>query len=213
MIFGKYRYVVIEGPVGAGKTSLTRRLSEHFGASALLEAPEDNPFLPKFYRDMARYALPTQLYFLFQRVNQVQGLKQPDIFSGATVADFMLDKDSLFARLTLNDEEYGLYRNLYRRLQPQAPRPDLVIYLQASPETLMQRVQRRGHDFERAMPAEYLARLADGYSRFFYHYDASPLMIVNSNHLNFVEGKADFDLLLQRIAGMRGAREFFNRGE
>jgi len=208
----KYRYIVIEGPIGAGKTSLAHVMSERVGGSALLEDPDSNPFLPGFYQDRARYALPTQLFFLFQRANQVRALKQPDLFSGLTIADFMLDKDLLFARLTLNDDEFALYRQVYAQLKPQAPVPDLVIYLQASTGTLIERVRRRGVPYERSIPDDYLARLAETYARFFYQYDASPVLIVNSDNLNFVDQPGDFALLLQRVAAMRGPREFFSMG-
>jgi len=208
----KYRYIVIEGPIGAGKTSLARVMSERAGGSALLEDPDSNPFLPGFYQDRARYALPTQLFFLFQRANQLRALKQPDLFSGLTIADFMLDKDLLFARHTLNDDEFALYRQVYAQLKPQAPVPDLVIYLQASTGTLIERVRRRGVPYERSIPDDYLARLAETYARFFYQYDASPVLIVNSDNLNFVDQPGDYDLLLQRVAAMRGPREFFSMG-
>lgn len=208
----KYRYIVIEGPIGAGKTSLARLLSEHTGAAALLEEPEANPFLPGFYRDRARYALPAQLHFLFQRVERVRALAQPDLFTRLTVADFMLDKDPLFARLTLTEDELALYYRVYEQLKPQAPAPDLVIYLQASPETLIERVRRRGVAYERDISDEYLALLAESYARFFHLYDAAPVLIVNSENLNFVDQPADFDLLLRRVAAMRGRREFFSFG-
>ena len=208
----KCRYVVVEGPIGAGKTSLARLLAERSGSSALLEDPGANPFLPGFYQDSARYALPTQLFFLFQRLNHVRELSQADFFRRATIADFILDKDPLFARLTLNDDELRLYQQIYAQLKPQAATPDLVIYLQASTETLIERVRRRGVSYERTMSEEYLLRLAESYARFFYQYDAAPVLIVNSEHLNFVDSPRDFDLLLERINAMRGTREFFNLG-
>jgi deoxyguanosine kinase len=213
MPLAKYRYIVVEGPIGVGKTTLARRLSERLGASLMLEQPEQNPFLARFYRDMARWALPTQLFFLFQRINQLRSIAQPDLFSGVTVADFLLDKDPLFARLTLSGEELHLYQKMYETLEPQAPRPDLVIYLQAQPETLVERVRRRAHDYERPLGADYLALLADSYSRYFYHYNQAPVLIVNSERLNFAQNAADLDLLMDRIGGMRGSREFFNMGE
>ena len=208
----KYRYIVVEGPIGAGKTSLARVMGERVGSAVLLEDPDANPFLPGFYQDRARYALPAQLYFLFQRTKQVRALSQPDLFARVTIADFMLEKDSLFARLTLNDDELTLYEQVYSSLKPQAPTPDLVIYLQASPGTLIERVRRRAVAYERDITDEYLVQLAETYARFFYRYDAAPVLIVNSENLNFVDQPADFDLLLQRITAMRGPREFFNIG-
>jgi deoxyadenosine/deoxycytidine kinase len=213
MLPEKYRYIVIDGPIGAGKTSLAVRLAEHAGAALLLEKPEENPFLSRFYGDVARYALPTQLFFLFQRIHQLRDLAQFDMFESVTISDFLLDKDPLFARLTLPDAELVLYQQIFDSQRFQAPSPDLVIYLQAPVETLVARVKRRGNSYERGISEDYLARLADSYSRFFYHYDAAPVLIVNSEHLNFVDEKSDFELLLSRIAGMRSSREFFNVGE
>ena len=206
------RYVGIEGPIGAGKTSLARELAMRLSADELLEQPADNPFLARFYDDMPRFALPTQLTFLFQRVDQLRGLAQLDLFRRPTVADFLLDKDPLFARINLSDEEYRLYDKVYAHLKPQTPTPDLVIYLQAPVDTLVERVHRRGVGYERAIPAEYLARVADSYTRFFYAYDEAPLLIVNSERLNFVDQREHVDLLLERIGHMRGQREFFNLG-
>jgi deoxyguanosine kinase len=208
----KYRYVVIEGPIGAGKTSLARIMSERCGAAVLLEEPDANPFLAGFYENAGRYALPTQLHFLFQRIDQVRELNQSDLFARVTISDFMLDKDPLFARLTLNDDELRLYRQIYEHLKPQAPVPDLVVYLQASAETLIERVQRRGASYEKNISDDYLVRLAEAYTRYFYQYTAAPLLIVNSENLNFVDSERDFDLLLQRIDAMRGPREFFSLG-
>ena len=209
----KYRYIVVEGPIGAGKTSLARRLAQHLAKALLLEDPDANPFLASFYADPKRNALATQLFFLFQRAQQVGGLKQIDLFEGGTVADFLLDKDRLFASLTLTDDELHLYQQVYQHLAPQAPTPDLVIYLQASAEKLIERVRKRGVAYERGISEQYLVRLDEAYSRFFYQFSAAPLLIVNSDHLNFVDDGGDFDLLLRRITEMRGPREFFSRGE
>lgn len=206
-------YLVVEGPIGAGKTSLARELALHLHADSLLEQPEANPFLARFYDDMARFALPVQLNFLFQRADQLRALAQLDMFRRPTVADFLLDKDPLFARLNLSDDEYALYDKVYQHLKPQTPAPDLVIYLQAPVATLVERVQRRGVDYERSIPPEYLARLADGYTRFFYQYDEAPLLIVNSERLNFVDNPEHFQLLVERIGSMRSRREFFNLGQ
>ena len=208
----KYRYIVVEGPIGAGKTSLARRLSERLGARAMLEDPDANPFLPRFYQDMRRHAFSTQMFFLFQRLEQVGELKQRDLFEGPTVADFMLEKDPLFARLTLSDDEFDLYQKIYRQLAPRAPAPDLVIYLQAPAQALLERIERRGVSYERNISEQYLRRLADGYAQFFHQYTAAPLLMVNCARLNFVDRPEDFALLLERIGGMRGRREFFNRG-
>jgi deoxyadenosine/deoxycytidine kinase len=212
MLFERYRYIVVEGPIGVGKTSLARRLAQRLGATELLENPDENPFLARFYEDPARHALATQLFFLFQRSNEVRDLAQMDMFRTSIVADYLFDKDVLFARLNLSDEEFALYQQIYRNLQFQAPDPDLVIYLQAAPEILAQRVCRRAKPYEQTISGEYLLRLSQSYSDFFYHYDAAPVLMVNSEHLNFADDDEDFDLLLRRIGEMRGPREFFSRG-
>jgi deoxyadenosine/deoxycytidine kinase len=213
MSLDKYKYIVVEGPIGAGKTTLTRRLAEALHAQTLLELPQENPFLERFYRDASRYALPTQMFFLFQRMNQLRDLAQTDLFDTRVVSDFLLDKDPLFARLTLDDDELHLYQQLYDHLKPQAAVPDLVIYLQAQPETLVERVKKRGVPMESGISEMYLYRLCESYSRFFYHYDAAPLLIVNTENLNPIERDEDFELLQKRIGNMRGKREFFNLGE
>jgi deoxyguanosine kinase len=208
----KFRHLVVEGPIGAGKTSLARRLAARLGADLVLEQPDENPFLARFYDDMPRYALPTQLFFLFQRARMLEPLAQPDMFGRALVGDFLLDKDPLFARLTLSADELALYEKIYAVLRLRTPAPDLVIYLQAQPAVLVERVRRRATRYERDIDEGYLARLADAYSSFFYHYDAAPLLIVNSENLNFVERDADFELLVSRLRAMRSRREFFNLG-
>jgi deoxyadenosine/deoxycytidine kinase len=208
----KFRYLVVEGPIGAGKTSLAKRLAARLSADQVLEQPEENPFLSRFYQDMSRYALPTQLFFLFQRARMIEPLKQPDMVARPTVSDFLLDKDLLFAHITLSGDEFALYQKIYDALRPQAPAPDLVIYLQAQPAVLVERVKRRAMGFERGISDEYLALIAESYARFFYHYSASPLFIVNSENLNFVERDADFELLVSRVRAMKTRREFFSLG-
>ncbi len=205
----KARYIVVEGPIGVGKTSLARRLADHLQAPTLFEKPEENPFLGRFYQNMERYALQTQLFFLFQRMEQLREVMQDDLFSGRLVADFLIDKDPLFASMNLTDDEYALYRQIYASLKLQAPAPDLVIYLQADADTLAERVRRRGLDAERRISESYLARVVERYARFFYQYDASPLFIVNAEELNPVDSDDDFALLVERLGHMRSFREFF----
>ncbi|MGA2549027.1 MAG: deoxynucleoside kinase [Burkholderiaceae bacterium] len=207
----RFKHIVVEGPIGAGKTSLAARLGATLGAEVVLEDAAANPFLNRFYRDSKRYALPTQLFFLFQRVNQLRDLAQRDLFARQYVADFLLEKDPIFAQLTLDDEELKLYRQIYASLSPQAPDPDLVIVLEAPPDTLVERITRRGRPSEAAISETYLRDLCDAYTRFFYQYNAAPLLIVNTEHLNLVDHDADYKLLLERISGLRGRREHFNR--
>ncbi|WP_269531095.1 deoxynucleoside kinase [Chitinimonas sp. BJYL2] len=207
----RYRYIVVEGPIGVGKTTLTKLLAEHLGANLLLENPEAIPFLPKFYTDMQRYALPTQLSFLFQRVEQVESLTQMDLFGGQTVSDFLFDKDPLFAELVLSDDEFGLYSNIYRHLRVRAATPDLVIYLQADIDTLIGRVHARSREYEAKISDIYLRKLAERYSRFFYDYTDAPVLMVNTENLDLTGPSDDFRLLLRRIEGMRSAREYFNK--
>jgi deoxyguanosine kinase len=209
----KTRYIVVEGPIGAGKTSLAGKLAQRRRAATLLEQPQENPFLEKFYRDAARHALPAQLFFLSQRIRQLRELARHDWPEAGIVADFLLDKDPLFAQLTLAEDELSLYRQLYNQLQPQGPAPDLVIYLQAEPETLLARIRQRGIPMEAAISETYLRRLCESYRHFFEHYTAAPLLIINNEDLNLLQQEDHFELLLERISQMRGRREFFNRGE
>ena len=213
MELAKLRHIVVEGPIGVGKTTLARRLSEKLRADLLLEAPEQNPFLEKFYRDSRRYALQTQLFFLFQRIEQLRDLAQADLFARPVVSDFLLEKDPLFAQLTLNDDELGLYQKIYSSLSPQAATPDLVIFLMASPDTLIERVARRGIASEAAISEDYLRALCSSYTHFIHHYNSAPQLVINTEHLNPIDSEDDFTLLLQRIETMRGKREYFNRAE
>jgi deoxyadenosine/deoxycytidine kinase len=213
MELAKLRHVVVEGPIGVGKTSLVSRLADHLKANLLLESPEQNPFLTKFYRDPARYALQTQLFFLFQRIEQLRDLAQADLQANPIVSDFMLEKDPLFAELTLNQDELALYQKIYDNMNPAAVVPDLVIFLLASPDALIERVARRGIPSEAAISEQYLRALCDSYTQFIHHYDDAPVLVINTEHLNPIESEDDFRLLMQRIETMRGKREYFNRAD
>ena len=204
-----HRHVVIEGPIGVGKTSLARRLAGANGAELILERAEENPFLERFYRNPRANAFPAQLFFLFQRSRQMQALKQSDLFAPVRVSDFLLDKDRLFARVTLDDEEFALYEQVYERLSIDAPKPDLVVYLQAPVDVLERRIAKRGIGYEQGMDRAYLERLCDAYTRFFLHYDA-PLLIVNAAEADFANDDADYAQLYAEVAKPRRGRHYFN---
>ncbi|MCL6262358.1 deoxynucleoside kinase [Craterilacuibacter sp. RT1T] len=205
------RYVVIEGPIGAGKSTLARRLAEHWEVDLLAEAPEDNPFLPRFYRSMPHHALSTQLSFLLQRSAAARSMIEGEFKGRPVVSDFLFEKDGLFARANLDAEELALYRQLTPRILPEYPSPDLVIYLEASEDVLLSRVAERACEYEVNFPDGYLKRVHEAYRNFFYEYDAAPLLTVNTDHLNLLEGDEDFELLLRCISEMRGQRSYFNK--
>jgi deoxyadenosine/deoxycytidine kinase len=203
-------FIVVEGPIGVGKTSLARRLATSFGGELLLEGAEENPFLERFYKKPREAALPTQLFFLFQRARQMQELRQADMFRPVRVSDFLIEKDRLFAELTLEDDEFDLYEQVYDNMTMDAPQPDLVIYLQAPVEVLLNRISKRGLDYERNISAAYLQRLNDSYTRFFHQYSDAPLLIVNATELDFVNNTQDYEMLLERVKTVRSGRHFFN---
>ncbi len=203
-------YIVIEGPIGVGKTSLARRLAQTFESELLLEGAADNPFLERFYRSPREAALPTQLFFLFQRARQMQALRQGDIFNPVRVSDFLMEKDRLFASLTLDDEELKLYDQVYAQMTIDVPVPDLVVYLQAPAEVLMRRIRGRGIAYEQLIDQEYLTRIVDAYARLFHYYDASPLLIVNATEIDLVNNEQDYEALVDRICGIHSGRHYFN---
>ena len=193
------KFLAVEGPVGVGKTTLTKLLAESFRYETFLEQPSDNPFLADFYKNPSQSALATQLFFLFQRVKQIQDLKQGDIFTPIHVSDFLLDKDKLFAQVTLSEHELSLYNQIYDYLSLDLPTPDLVIYLQAETKTLFERVAQRGREIEKGISFEYLDLLNESYKEFFLHYDRSPVLIVNSEFLDLAHNQNDYMLLLEKL--------------
>ncbi|WP_250512227.1 deoxynucleoside kinase [Caballeronia sp. INDeC2] len=207
-----HRYIAIEGPIGVGKTTLATLLAERWSMRTLFERPQDNPFLERFYRDTTRHALSTQLSFALQRASQTQEAADIVTSGAAFMTDFLTQKSELFARLTLPDDEFQLYKEVASRIRASAPAPDLVVYLQASPEVLFSRIQKRALPMELQISDSYLRALCDAYNDFFYHYDATPLLTVNAEHLNPLESDDDLALLVERIESMRGRKEFFVKG-
>lgn len=205
-----HKYLVVEGPIGVGKTSLARRLAASLSAQLVLEQAAQNPFLERFYKNPRAGALPAQLYFLLQRAQQLAALKQADLFAPTRVADYLFEKDRLFARVTLDDAEYTLYEQLYARLDVQVPKPDLVVYLQAPVDVLQERILRRGVDHEQHIERQYLERLNEAYARFFHEFDAAPLLIVNAASIDPIANQRDYDELLAAIKRMTRGRLYYN---
>lgn len=203
-------YIVVEGAIGVGKTSLARRLAVSFNAALMLEEAEENPFLERFYRNPRTAALPAQLFFLFQRARQLEALHQHDLFAATRVADYLFDKDRLFAGINLDPDELDLYEKVYARLSLDVPTPDLVIYLQAPTHVLLERIARRGIRYEQQIEAEYLDRLNDAYARYFYDYRAAPLLIVNAAQADFVNRDQDYQQLLAELGRAKSGRQYFN---
>ena len=203
-------YIAVEGPIGVGKTTLARRIADTFEHDLLLEEAELNPFIERFYQNRQQTALATQLFFLFQRVQKITELKQRDIFDQARVTDFVLEKDPLFARVNLEPDEFALYEKVFSKMRVDAPVPDLVIYLQASPDRLLERIDRRGINAERLIDRQYLEQLNEVYSEFFLYYDAAPLLIVNANEIDLAQGDRDYEQLVDYMLNIKKGRHYFN---
>ena len=203
-------FIAVEGPIGVGKTTLTKRLANSFNYQVLLEEAEQNPFLEKFYSNRQQAALATQLFFLFQRTQKIQDMRQADIFEPVRVADFLIEKDPLFARINLDREEFQLYEKVYQQLTIDAPKPDLVIYLQASTDVLLSRIDNRGIASEQGIEREYLERLNEVYSEFFLYYDGAPLLIVNASEIDLANSDADYKHLVDYLLDIRSGRHYFN---
>jgi deoxyguanosine kinase len=203
-------FIAVEGSIGVGKTTLAKRLAASFNYATLLEDAEENPFLEKFYRNREQAALATQLFFLFQRAQKIQDMRQTDIFEPARIADFLMEKDPLFARINLDRDEYQLYEKVYQQLTIDAPKPDLVVYLQAPTDVLLSRIDTRGLAIERGINRDYLERLNEVYSEFFLYYDDAPLLIVNASEIDLANSEADYKDLVNYLLDIRSGRHYFN---
>jgi deoxyguanosine kinase len=206
-----HRYIVVEGPIGVGKTTLVKKLAQTFGTGLMLEKVDENPFIAQFYHNPARYALSTQLSFLLQRAEQVQNFRQIDLFQNAHITDFLIDKDPLFAELTLNADELKLYQKIYQHLTIDAPRPDLVIYLQAPVEVLQLRIAKRDRSYEKPISVDYLSQLSDAYTQFFHEYDEKTLLTVNTQSIDLINNDADYNALIDEIDQVQSGRHYFNQ--
>ncbi len=205
----RHRYIVVEGPIGVGKTSLTRALAERFSGRTVFEQVEENPFLASFYQDRNKYAFQTQLFFLLSRFKQQQELFQQELFSRVTVSDYLFAKDRIFASIPLDPNELALYERVYEHLGPRVMRPDLVIYLQARLEVLLARIRKRGREFERKLDPEYLGELARTYNDFFHRYDETPLLVINTSDIDFVESERDFEELIRAVGSIKAGTHYY----
>jgi len=206
------RYIVTEGPIGVGKTSLTSLIAEELDARLILEQAEENPFLADFYQDPARYRFQAQMFFLLSRFSQQQGMAQPDLFTRITMSDYLFDKDRIFAYLNLDEHELALYEQFYRILEPKIVKPDLVIFLQADTDTLLRRIKQRGRSFEREINHDYIAAVNEAYNQFFFHYSDTPLLVINTSDIDFVRRREDLDDLLKQILGMKQGTQYYMPG-
>ena len=203
------RYIVTEGPLGVGKTSLTALLAEELGARLVLERAEDNPFLSDFYKDSARYRFQTQMFFLLNRYSQQEEMAQPDLFTRITISDYLFAKDRIFAYLNLNDRELALYEQIYRMLEPKIIRPDLVIFLQADTDTLLRRIKLRNRTFEKDINHDYIAAVNEAYNQYFFHYSETPLLVINTSDIDFVHRREDLDDLIRQVLGMKQGIQYY----
>ncbi|MDD3627481.1 MAG: deoxynucleoside kinase [bacterium] len=206
------KHIAIEGVIGVGKTSLATMLSEKMNGKLVLEIVEKNPFLSDFYKDKQKLAFQTQIFFLFSRYHQQEDLMQFDLFKQTVFTDYIFEKDKIFAYLNLSEKEISLYEKIYRLLVKKIPKPDLVVYLQASTDVLLERIKLRGREFEKNIDPSYIDELNQAYNYFFFHYESSPLLVINSNNIDFVHNPADFEKITQEISSISGGKKYFNPG-